>query len=419
MDPSAVMVYPKKTAMLFYVEPFEKGESIRSALGFMSLTSRWGNVLFPGITVLTRDLFDVLALHSVAIDEMNRKRPNWAQFRGKGTDVRVAHVLTSLARSGIIASDSKRGYRQRMTYWQRYGSLLNHFNMLTSPKALGGLPGYRRLIFDPNYTPRKGQPWEKNSVQRETRIVNATWYRDRGYAIQDNIDSGNLSRILDNQLHYWWITGLEAPARGVSDSIKLARRLEFALTVWQTTFEAAIQCVRFKNSIPKRSGLKEPRLLREFLLACLQCKESGSETRAYRDVVAHGLQLHEIHFRRGFFKGWSESIKDVLDDQSSTYSFDQLAKLHDGTLITNLADLPSEKLLPALVRLHNTYCKIQNKPGSIYLEELHKADRVNQVFDRLSLELTAGRWGLFGYRFGASLTLYESPKYRKGDSDEN
>lgn len=413
MDYLSAVVYPKKIAMLFYVEPFEKGESIRSALGFMSLTSRWGSVLFPGITVLTRDLYDVLALHLIAIKEMNSRRPNWNYFRSKENDKRVAQILTS-----HFGPDPKRGYRQRMTYWQRYGSLLNHFNMLTSPKALS-LQGYRRLIFDPNFRPRKGQPWERNAAQRETRVTNALWYRTRGHEIQYDIDESNLSRIFNDQLRYWWMTGLEAPARSVPESIKLARKLEFALTVWQTTFEAAIQCVRFKNALPKRSGLRQPRLLREFLTACLQCKQDGSETKAYRDIVAHGLELHESLFRRNFFKGWSEGVRDILEEQSSNYGFDQLAKLHDGTFVTDLARLPSEKLLPALVSLHNTYCKIQNKPGSIYLEDLHKADRVNQVFDRLSIELNSARWGLFGYRFGVSITLFESRKYIKEDSGED
>jgi hypothetical protein len=399
--------------MLFYVEPFEKGETIRSALGFMSLTSRWGNLLFPGITVLTRDLHDVWALHTVAIEEMNRKRPNFSQFRTKNTDKRVADVLKS--RFGL---DPRRSYTQRMTYWQRYGSLLNHFNMLTSAKALS-IKGYRQLVFDADHRPRKNEPWEKNPTQRATRIANAAWYRKHGSGIQDNINAANLDVVLNDDVRYWWLTGLEAPARGVPESIKLARKLEFALSVWQTAFEAAIQCVRFKIPLRGRSGLRQPRLLREFLLACLKCKEDGSETRAYQDVVAHGLQLHESLFRRDFFKGWTERVKDVLEYQNSSYSFNQLAKFHDGMLVTDLAKLPSEQLLAALVSLHTTYCKIQNKPGSIYVEELYKADRVNQVFDRLSLELSAGRWGLFGYRFGASITLFESQKYLKGATDED
>jgi hypothetical protein len=50
---------------MFLVEPYAPEPSIRSALGFLALSTRWANLLFPGITVLTRDFFHLELLHRV------------------------------------------------------------------------------------------------------------------------------------------------------------------------------------------------------------------------------------------------------------------------------------------------------------------------------------------------------------------
>jgi hypothetical protein len=39
----------------FIIEPYLKASTVRSPLGFMSLATHWAQLLFPGITVLTRD----------------------------------------------------------------------------------------------------------------------------------------------------------------------------------------------------------------------------------------------------------------------------------------------------------------------------------------------------------------------------
>jgi hypothetical protein len=66
---------------LFIVQPFQKDSDIRSALGFMSLASRWGDHLFPGITVLTRDLYAVQAMHQIATEMRAWEPDHRAAFR--------------------------------------------------------------------------------------------------------------------------------------------------------------------------------------------------------------------------------------------------------------------------------------------------------------------------------------------------
>src|SRR5437868_7912779 len=43
----------------FIVEPYLKPTTIRSPLGFMSQATYWAQLLFPGITVLTRDFLHI------------------------------------------------------------------------------------------------------------------------------------------------------------------------------------------------------------------------------------------------------------------------------------------------------------------------------------------------------------------------
>lgn len=115
---------------MFIVQPFQRQASIRSILGFMSLATRWGDYLFPGITVLTRDLHDVKAIHETAIKmgvgDSPRKR---YEFQRPATDHKIAYTLSKLlSRENMRFSPNQ--LTQRMTYWQRYGSLINHFGLL-------------------------------------------------------------------------------------------------------------------------------------------------------------------------------------------------------------------------------------------------------------------------------------------------
>jgi hypothetical protein len=72
----------------------------------MSLATRWGDHLFPGITVLMRDLHDVKAIHETAIRMGVANSPRKLfEFQRPASDPIVARELSKiLARENIQLS---------------------------------------------------------------------------------------------------------------------------------------------------------------------------------------------------------------------------------------------------------------------------------------------------------------------------
>jgi hypothetical protein len=153
------------------VRSFKSEGSIRSVLGFMSLATRWGDHLFPGITVLTRDLHDVKAIHATAIRmgvaDSPRKRYD---FQRPATDPQIASDLSKILSRENIRRSSK-DLTQQMTYWQRYGSLVDHFGLLDQERPRS-IEGYRKMIFRDRLGPAKDEP-----KVRKRRIRHFKWYR--------------------------------------------------------------------------------------------------------------------------------------------------------------------------------------------------------------------------------------------------
>src|SRR5205823_2451523 len=114
------------------VKPFRKDPDIRSVLGFMSLASRWGNYLLPGVTVLTRDLYAVQAMHQIAIQMKAWDRARRPVFQRKSTDFRIARRLKHNLHGRV---DRDKSFLQVMSYWQRYGSLFQHFDLIQQRRA--------------------------------------------------------------------------------------------------------------------------------------------------------------------------------------------------------------------------------------------------------------------------------------------
>jgi hypothetical protein len=80
---------------MFIVLPFVRETGIRSIPGFMSLATKWADYLFPGITVLTRDLHDVKAMHKVAVQMKVAEFPHRrSEFQRHDTDRKIAGHLS-------------------------------------------------------------------------------------------------------------------------------------------------------------------------------------------------------------------------------------------------------------------------------------------------------------------------------------
>ena len=235
--------------------------------------------------MLTRDLHDVKAIHETAIRMGVAYSPRKRyEFQRPATDPIVARELSRiLARENI--QRSFRELTQQMTYWQRYGSLIDHFALLDQ-KRPKSLDGYRRMIFQNHFGSANDEP-----PTRTRRIKHFKWYRqNRGkvFAIQPS-DIQRLFRGEAGAWRRWWLTGLRPPAK-VPDSICLVRELEFFFTVWQTLFEAsAILLHETGRADASRSRSRRP--LEDFLTLVLSY--GGNTQSDWRRLVSVCLQLHE------------------------------------------------------------------------------------------------------------------------------
>jgi hypothetical protein len=364
----------------------------------MSLATRWGDHLFPGITVLTRDLHDVKAIHETAIRmgvaNSPRKRH---EFQRRATDPVVARELSKiLARENIRLSS--RELLQGMTYWQRYGSLVDHFGLLEQ-KRPKSVDGYRMMIFQDRFGPANDEP-----TIRRRRIKHFKWYRQNRanvFAIQP----ANVQELFRGEAgawRRWWLTGLNPPAK-VPDSICLVRELEFFFTVWQTLFEASAVLLH-ESGRADVSSSRSWRPLEDFLRLVLGYRTNTQSD--WQRLVSVCLQLHE-HLVSPRLAAWQKKAINLVGAEKSITA---LIKLHNNEDIETFGVRGSSELPEALAELHVAYCELQNKRHAVCAWSF-KDRKPGPSYPALSAQFNSYRWGLFGYRFQASQTLWDSQKY--------
>jgi hypothetical protein len=380
------------------VRSFKSEGSIRSVLGFMSLATRWGDHLFPGITVLTRDLHDVKAIHETAIRmgvaDSPRKRH---EFQRPVTDPKIARDLSKILSCENIRLSSKE-LTQQMTYWQRYGSLVDHFGLLDQ-KRTKSVEGYRGMIFRNRQGPAKDEP-----KVRKRRIRHFNWYRQNRKNVF-SIQLPDIRKLFKGETgawRRWWLTGLTPPAKA-PDSICLVRELEFFFTVWQTLFEAsAFLLHETGRADAPRSRSSRP--LEDFLRLVLGPPISTQAN--WRKLVSVCLQLHE-HFVSPRLPKWQKKAINLIGPDQNVDGF---IKLHNNEDIKTFGARKSSELQEALADLHVVYCELQNKRHAVCAWSFKHRKR-GPSYPALSAVFNGSRWGLFGYRFQASQTLWESQKY--------
>jgi hypothetical protein len=379
---------------LFIVQPFQKDSDIRSALGFMSLASRWGDYLFPGITVLTRDLYAVQAMHQVAVGIGACNPERRPALRRRTTDLKIARKLReNLARVG----DRRplEDLLQTMTYWQRYGSLFTHFALLDDRRAHSA-EWYRRLIFSAS----PGKAGQDDAELRGRRLAHFKWYRRnrvRLVAVEEDGARG-LFRGADGAWRRWWLTGRRPPP-DVPEPIRLVRELEFFFVVWQTLFEAAVRTIWFSGRLsltPLRTG--DP--ITAFAALVSEAKESRQPTPNAK-LVRTCMRLHETIVAPHAVP-WQRAVTRRLGAAA-----DRFIRLHNGETIADFAKREGARLLDGLAGLHNEYCVLQGKPYVASVRRFRPTPLVSRPAD-ISMDLSSWRWGLFGYRFTAAVGLFDS-----------
>jgi hypothetical protein len=85
-------------------------------------------------------------------------------------------------------------------------------------------------------------------------------------------------------------------------------------------------------------------------------------------------------------------------------------KLHNNEDIKTFGARKPSELQEALAELHVAYCELQNKRHAVCALSF-KHRRRGPSYPALSAVFNGSRWGLFGYRFQASQTLWASQKY--------
>jgi len=364
----------------------------------MSLATRWGDHLFPGITVLTRDLHDVKAIHETAIRmEVAGSPRRRYEFQRPATDPKIACALNKiLSRENIRLSS--RDLTQQMTYWQRYGSLVDHFGLLDLKRAKS-VDGYRKMVFQDRLGPAKDEP-----QIRRRRIRHFNWYRQNRkniFTIQPN-DIRQLFRGETGAWRRWWFTGVRPPAK-VPNAICLVRELEFFFTVWQTLFEASAFLLH-ETGRADAPRSRSARPLEDFLTLVLGLRNNTQSD--WQKLVSVCLQLHE-HLVSPRLAKWQKRAINLVGTDKDINGF---IKLHNNEDIETFGARGSSELPEALAELHVAYCELQNKRHAVCAWSFKHRKR-GPSFPALSAVFNTYRWGLFGYRFQASQTLWDSQKY--------
>jgi hypothetical protein len=379
---------------LFIVQPFQKDSDIRSALGFMSIASRWGDYLFPGITVLTRDMYAIQAMHHVAVQMRAWEPDHRIAFRRRTTDSRIARRLSrALAEVGRQRPADK--LLQVMTYWQRYGSLFVHFGLLENrrPRSIGW---YRDLAF----APHRDVIGRDEPHLRHRRLAHFRWYDRNRHRLAD-VPEGAPERLFrgpDGKWRLWWLTGRGCPER-VPEAIRLVREMEFFFIVWQTLFEAAVRTICFGGRVSLRPVAVSVPVQR--CVALLRESRRAQQEVTSRQLVEVCLILHQRlvvpHVAR-----WQRAAVELFGSEAGRF-----ITLHNGETIAEFARRQDGALLDGLAELHNQYCELQGKPYAAAVRRFRPVPTVLKLPD-ISADLSPRRWGLFGYRFEAAVGLFES-----------
>jgi hypothetical protein len=382
---------------MFVVYPFRKDPDIRSVLGFMSLSTRWGDYLFPGITVLTRDLYAVQAMHQVAVRMKAWEPAHRAEFQRQSTDSKIARQLSRNLPPDRRDDDVR--LQQQMTYWQRYGSLFSHFGLLQDRRKRS-VRWYQRLIFDPSL-PRVG---EDSAALRHRRVTHFRWYRrNRSRLIDPPLeDRGRrLFRGASGSWRRWWLTGHGAPPAHVPEPIRLVRQLEFFFTVWQTLFEAAVRTISMGGRLALRPPApRDP--VAEFASLLLEAGRADQEGTS-RQLVGVCMKIHERLIAPRLVR-WQRDVARLF---GPAVALDPFIRLHDGRTLAEFGSLDGVDLLDALATLHVTYCEIQGKPYAACVSRFRPTPAIMRR-PGISAVITPRRYGLFGYRLEAAARLFST-----------
>jgi hypothetical protein len=379
--------------MPFLIKPFEKQTSIRSVLGLMSIATKWGDYLFPGITVLTRDLHDVAALHRfIGKNDLWPPSPAFQKVSRRSSDKKVGVELARILRANRLPIPIT--LTQQMTFWQRYGSFFKYFDLISRGKSRS-IDSYRRLVFSGTL-----QRIPDDARQRGRRIRHFEWYRAHRARLLVNLHED----VTKLRARSWWLTGEDTPPRAPI-GIALSRRLEFCFIIWQTAFESAAWLLHHEHTVPRYQPLESARV--EHFVNALFAARDDRSPKNMRRLLQLALSLHDSRLRRSM-RRWHDDVARKLDPGAD---INALTLLHNQESIATFANKPASELLESLAELHTHYAYLQNKPHAISV----KSFRHQQIGPRLpdiTAEFGTARWGLHGYRLEAAVTLYESPKYR-------
>jgi hypothetical protein len=373
----------------FIVEPYLKATTIRSPLGFMSQATYWAQLLFPGITVLTRHFLHVELLHR----ELRRLK-NAGERRE-----RIEEALRSPALHKRLEQQYRRRIRKeddktvtKMTYWQRYGSMFEYFGLWDAPHVMGRRDLWR-LVFC-SHVPNEFRAWaarSENGAGRRRRIRHTRWYqRFRAQLLQSN---GQVpARLL------WWVTGEGGP-QDASHEIRLSRRLSYAFLIWQTIFEVGVKLRLRDHVLPRASTWPVNGRAAVDLLVLAQATDEPSSDDLKR-IFSGLLSAHAQQLSPGLPR-WQAAV----DRQE--WSEPTLTRLYDGSAVKELATVPASSLFCRLVRLHQEYCRAQGKTDAEFIRADGGGFRALK-FRKISASFGGAPWGLFSYRLEPAGLLYRS-----------
>ncbi|MDK2744409.1 MAG: hypothetical protein NDI90_16025 [Nitrospira sp. BO4] len=371
----------------FIIEPYMKPNTIRSPLGFMSQATYWAQLLFPGVTVLTRHFLHVQLL----LRELRRK--------SRTTESR--QEIEKVLRSQTVHRRLEREYKAavgiendlvitKMTYWQRYASMFEYFGLWKAPRTLRPRELWQIVFY--SRVPRQFRKWVKPEApeKRRRRIAHTLWYLRFKPDLEDA--HGQPQRIP------WWVTGEGCP-RDVSVEIRLSRRVSYAFLIWQTLFEVGIKLRCRGTALPKASN----RMFNawetvELLELATQDPEPSTDT---LKRVFSGLLSAHAHQLQPSMPTWQTVVERQPWHESS------LTRLYDGSSVRDLAAVQAASLFARLVHLHQYYCERQGKTDAEFIRA--NANGFTALKSpKISAQFQGTPWGLFGYRLDQAVALYRS-----------
>ena len=291
---------------MFIVEPLAAESTIRSPLGFMSLSTKWGNILFPGVTVLTTNFVQLsLLLHEYKKLKDEKKSNNSIKdiLKSENTHRRLEKEWRRIRKEDDLV-------KTRMTYWNRYGSMFNYFQLDKNYKKLirktpiATAARLYKVVFQKNDTYS-----EKRKDARNRRIQHARRYSKIENWIQKSIDEKNYRAL------QWWVVGANHVEFADLPDLQLVRQLEFALSIWQTYFELCVssypqfRCLPLKPKKIKLAALVEKLILRDKQVATDEStKITKAESIENYDLARELLYIHQTYLKKKMPK-WQKLVR--------------------------------------------------------------------------------------------------------------